>query len=229
MKMTLQTATVLCLVAVMGLAGCKEARQLEFGIPAGKEPAAELNSLYYDMYDSHAIEAQEAAALVPASNTLAMADQNYPEGYAGDATKSKSLRNPVAMTRKGLERGQDLYATYCTPCHGEAGLGNGMVVADGKFPKPPSLTSRKLRAAQDGELYHIITNGQNMMPHYRSQLRPVERWAVVNYVRALQRADFPKEKDHKGLPGWEKRQADLKTKAEAAAATKAAPAKPSKP
>ena len=63
-----------------------------------------------------------------------------------------------------------------------------------------SLTSRKLRNEwSDGDLYHVISNGQNMMPAYDKQIKPIERWAVVNYIRALQRAEYPTEADVKRL------------------------------
>ena len=65
----------------------------------------------------------------------------------------------------------------------------------GQFPNPPSLHSEKVRNWKDGNIFHVITEGQNIMPSYSSQLTRQERWAVVLYIRALQRAQNAKESD----------------------------------
>lgn len=123
--------------------------------------------------------------------------QNYqPYHYANDPEGAgRNLKNPLSRDRVTLERGQKLYNTFCIVCHGSRGEGDGTVVP--KFPRPPSLLSEKVRNWPDGRIYHVITIGQNLMPSYASQLDPTERWAVIHYVRVLQRAGNPLPSDLK--------------------------------
>ncbi len=98
--------------------------------------------------------------------------------------------HPPRPTLPLLEKGRKRYQTFCAVCHGQWGLGDGPVPARG-FPAPPSLLDQKVREYPDARIFHIITVGQGgVMPSYASALPPEERWAVVYYVRALQRA-FP--------------------------------------
>jgi mono/diheme cytochrome c family protein len=83
--------------------------------------------------------------------------------------------------------------TYCVVCHGPKGDGQGYIVP--KFPMPPSLYSPKVTNWPDGRIYHVITHGQNLMPSYASQILPEDRWAVIHYVRALERAANPLPQD----------------------------------
>lgn len=171
---------------------------LEIGIPAGAEPHIELNPVQ-DMMDQEALKAQEEEMLLNAPLTISREFRSYPSEVKADKTKAGQLLNPLPMNADTLKRGQDLYMTYCVVCHGERGLGNGYVIP--KFTKPPSLTSRKLRKAPDGDMFHIISQGQNIMSSYASQLQPMERWAVVHYIRALQRAEYPTKEDVSKLKG----------------------------
>lgn len=187
--------------------GCDEVRQLEFGIPAsGDQKWGELNPMD-EMQDQRSLHAQKGANGLEADpndpykgmmrkfapEAVAADEALYPAAALENPRVAATLSNPVPITADSLQRGRDLYMTYCVVCHGEKGLGNGYVVP--RYPKPPSLASAKLRSTSDGEIFHIITNGQNIMPHYRGQIRPMERWAIINYVRALQRAQYPEAKD----------------------------------
>jgi mono/diheme cytochrome c family protein len=67
----------------------------------------------------------------------------------------------------------------------------------GQFPNPPTLHSDKVRAWPDGNLFHVITEGQNVMPGYASQISRDDRWAIINYLRVMQRAHNAKESDLK--------------------------------
>jgi mono/diheme cytochrome c family protein len=101
-----------------------------------------------------------------------------PYAYAGDPEGAgRELRNPLKMTRANLHRGQELFNIYCKTCHGPQGQGDGSIVP--KFPRPPSLTSNKVHELPDGRIYHIITEGQNLMPSYTTQIDRQDRWAIV--------------------------------------------------
>jgi mono/diheme cytochrome c family protein len=84
-----------------------------------------------------------------------------------------------------LQRGRQRYEIYCTPCHGLAGNGDGMVVRRG-YRKPVSFHDDRLRAQPAGYFFDVMTNGFGAMPDYAAQLPVRDRWAVVAYIRALQ-------------------------------------------
>ena len=107
----------------------------------------------------------------------------------------KMLANPLLPTAAVLDRGRSSYLTFCSPCHGNFGRGDSRLA--GQFPNPPTLHSEKVRNWPDGSLYHVITEGQNVMPSYAAQITRDNRWAVVHYIRVLQRAHFAKESDLK--------------------------------
>jgi mono/diheme cytochrome c family protein len=92
---------------------------------------------------------------------------------------------PFAITRADLDRGQERFNIYCSPCHGRTATGNGMVVQRG-FRQAASLHQERLRAMPVGYFYDVITNGFGVMPEYRMQIPPEDRWRIVAYVRALQ-------------------------------------------
>ncbi len=103
------------------------------------------------------------------------------------------LVNPLIPNDKNLQIGKTKFNTYCSPCHGYLGEGDSRL--RGNFPNPPSIHSEKVRTWSDGRIYHVIVEGQNVMPSYTSQLSREERWAVVNYMRVLQRSLNAKETD----------------------------------
>jgi len=98
------------------------------------------------------------------------------------------LKNPFQPDMQILERGQVLFNRICITCHGARAEGDGPIVGPHLFPAPPTLHSKQARAFKDGHIFHVITRGQKKMPPYADVLEPAERWAVVLYVRALQRA-----------------------------------------
>jgi len=98
-----------------------------------------------------------------------------------------TLQNPLAPTAEVLRMGQKYFGIYCAVCHGNDGnAAHGYVAA--KFAGVMSLNGPSLALLTDGDIYHIISSGRNKMPNYRAQLLPEQRWAVINYVRLLNRA-----------------------------------------
>lgn len=94
---------------------------------------------------------------------------------------------PVEITRQLLDRGRERYNIYCAPCHSRVGDGRGIMVNRGYIP-PPTFHSERIREMPDGEIFDVITNGVRNMPSYRHQINPQDRWAVIIYLRALQRS-----------------------------------------
>jgi mono/diheme cytochrome c family protein len=92
---------------------------------------------------------------------------------------------PLTVDQALLERGQERYGAFCTPCHGLQGDGNGMVALRG-MKHPPSYHIDRLRESPNGYFYDVISNGFGQMYGYAAQIPPRDRWAIVAYVRALQ-------------------------------------------
>jgi mono/diheme cytochrome c family protein len=144
-----------------------------------------------DMAYSPAFKAQEGQMRVPPKGTIPV--NHDPYDFAADEEGSKTARNPLPRTKAVLERGQAMYNTYCIVCHGAYGEGDGTIVP--KYPRPPSLQTEKIRQYPDGRIFHVITMGQNLMPSYAPQIKAVDRWAIIHYVRAIQRAKNPTTAD----------------------------------
>jgi hypothetical protein len=92
---------------------------------------------------------------------------------------------PLPINLELLERGENRYKVFCSPCHGLQGDGNGMVAIRG-MKHPPSYHQDRLRQVPNGYIYDVITNGFGAMLGYSAQVAPRDRWAIVAYVRALQ-------------------------------------------
>jgi mono/diheme cytochrome c family protein len=163
--------------------------------------------LIQDMMDSPALKAQDhepsdemkASSRIPPEGTVPVGYTPYK--YAGNAAEAaKNLKNPYAGNTKTeiLELGRKKFEIYCAICRGYGGAGDG-TVAPKMALKPPPLISDKIRALPDGGIFHIITDGQGVMSSYAYQLvNENDRWAIVNYVRSLQKlASAPKAADSK--------------------------------
>ena len=109
-----------------------------------------------------------------------------PAFYTGKGPDGKYVETfPFPVTRQVIERGQNRFNIYCTPCHGRLGFGDGKIVRRG-FKHPPSYHSDRLRQVQAGYIFNVITEGFGAMPDYAAQVAPADRWAIVSYIRALQ-------------------------------------------
>lgn len=98
-------------------------------------------------------------------------------------------RNPFTIDAELLRTGQARFNVYCTPCHDRTGGGKGVVALRTPAWQPSVLTDERARGLADGDIYDTITNGRRSMPAYKYQVQSEkERWAIVAYVRALQRA-----------------------------------------
>jgi mono/diheme cytochrome c family protein len=93
---------------------------------------------------------------------------------------------PVAADEALVERGRQRYEIYCQPCHDARGDGRGILFQRGKVPTA-TFHQEKILKYSDGQIFDVITNGVGLMPGYRWPIPPSDRWAIVAYVRALQR------------------------------------------
>ena len=110
-------------------------------------------------------------------------DEAFFTGKIGGKVDVKEL--PFPVDQAVLDRGQERYNIYCTPCHDRTGGGNGMVVQRG-YRQPPSFHIDRLRQADAGHFFDVMTNGFGAMPDYKAQIDARDRWAIVAYIRALQ-------------------------------------------
>jgi hypothetical protein len=92
---------------------------------------------------------------------------------------------PLPLTPELLQRGQERFGIFCSPCHGLQGNGEGMVAMRG-MKHPPSFHQERLRQVPNGYIYDVVSNGFGAMYGYSAQIPPQDRWAIIAYVRALQ-------------------------------------------
>jgi len=103
---------------------------------------------------------------------------------AADTTPST---NPLPIGKETLERGQERFNIYCAPCHDRSGTGRGIVALRSSW-LAGSLHDPRIRGLSDAQIFDTISLGKRTMPGYRFQVEERDRWAIVAYVRALQRA-----------------------------------------
>lgn len=196
------TTLGLIVVALLGLTlgGCI----YEVGLPAGEEQFGRLvpiqgmhQQAFYKDQQSQPIfrDDQPDGMRYPPANTVPM-DSASPRQDQPDRTASRQLENPVPLTDDNLEYGRFRYEEQCAVCHGLEGHGQGTIVEAGHYEATvPSFHTPPQRDQTDGDIYHTITYGAGLMWSYEKRLTDMERWAVVNYVRALQRAEYPEPRD----------------------------------
>jgi mono/diheme cytochrome c family protein len=154
------------------------------------------SSLFADGRADRPIPPHTVAAGTPLDD-----DDALYRGQAADGSFVTSIPKTIKVDASLLARGQDRFTVYCQPCHGALGDGNGITKQYGMTATPSYTDERRLKLTV-GELFNTITNGsvktpegkQNMLP-YADKLAVQDRWAVVAYVRALQRAQTGKLAD----------------------------------
>ena len=175
------------------------------GTPSEK-PAIHLNP---NMDDQNRYDPQEESSFFAdgramrdlVEGTVARGELNADDAYYRAMDKDgKWLKTiPAHVTIDFMKRGQERYNIFCAPCHSKAGDGKGIVIKRGFLP-PPSFYQENVLAFDDGYIYNVISNGVRNMPAYKKQIPVNDRWAIVAYVRALQRTqtatkdDIPQDK-----------------------------------
>ncbi len=179
---------VLIVIAMIGLTGCSS-------MPKTRSPQFEV---WDDMRRQEKFTPQQEndmfsdkrASRRPPEGTLARgylhADDALHTGL--DSPAMYTGKNPLTIDAKTLALGQARFNVYCTPCHDRAGTGKGSVALKAPTFLPGNLHEERIKKLADGELFNVITNGKRAMPAYKYQVASVEdRWAIVAYVRVLQR------------------------------------------
>lgn len=178
--------------SAVGVGGCR-------GDISEKPPVHLLHALddmaYQKKYFPEGVSAffkDGAAMRKPVEGTvsqLPLKEEN-PAFYEGiDAATGKPLvQAPIAVDERVLRRGEERFGIYCAPCHGKAGDGHGIVAKHGFMPPPSDLTIDHARAMADGEIFQAISHGIRNMPSYGLQVPEADRWAIVTWVRVLERS-----------------------------------------
>src|SRR5215469_9961972 len=111
---------------------------------------------------------------------------NFGDGKTLQLPPEGVIPRPAALPHYAslAERGAHVYQIYCTPCHGPAGKGDGLVAQRG-FPPPPSFLAPHALSLTGEQMFQIITRGQKNMPSYAAQVPPHDRQAAIAYVRSL--------------------------------------------
>jgi mono/diheme cytochrome c family protein len=171
---------LLALAALFAVAGCRQ----DMHDQAKYEPF-ERNPFFDDQRSSR--------ALIEGTVARGQGEQDS-AFYHGMADGAVVETIPLAIDRALLERGQDRFNIYCSPCHDRVGTGNGMIVQRG-YKQPVSFHEPRLRGIPDGYFFQAITNGFGVMPSYAAQVPVRDRWAIVAYIRALQLSQSAEAKD----------------------------------
>jgi mono/diheme cytochrome c family protein len=122
--------------------------------------------------------------LEPVAGTIARGHVPYEYANTNEGYESakKTLKNPLEASEKNMENGKKMYGIYCAVCHGKKGDGDGILAQREKFSGVPNYKDRDLT---EGNIYHVIMYGRNLMGSHASQLTTKERWQVVSYVEKL--------------------------------------------
>lgn len=125
----------------------------------------------------------------PVPGTIARGHLRLPDDpfYSGESNGMYIAENPLKITSDLLTLGQQRFDTYCAPCHSRSGNGKGIVAILTPSWIPADLVSSRIADYPDGEYFDIISNGRRTMPAYRFQIAEHDRWAIIAYLRALQR------------------------------------------
>jgi mono/diheme cytochrome c family protein len=153
-----------------------------------------LSACRQDMHDQPKYQPLEASSFFgdlqasrsPVAGTVARGELNDDTLlYTGKVGGQDAALFPFPVDERLMARGQERYTIYCSPCHGQTGTGDGMIVRRG-YRHPPSFADARLRDAPVGHFFDVMTNGFGAMPDYAAQIKAADRWAIVAYVRALQ-------------------------------------------
>lgn len=143
-------------------------------------------STAYETYSSSNVFKDGKSALQPVVGTIPreMIPYTFENTNAGLKKAGLELKNPLETNVEFITQGKVLFNIFCLNCHGKNGDGNGFLFTSKKFPiKPASLIDKKTINRPDGEIYHVITVGGAAMGSHASQIKPVDRWKIILYIR----------------------------------------------
>lgn len=137
---------------------------------------------------------------VGADPVFLAADDHRFRGYSGPLGLPENtdwhtgFPSGMEISREFLQRGRERYTIFCAPCHGALGDGNGITKQYG-MGATPTFHDDRIRQMAEGNIFNTITHGRNTMFGYGDKIAPDDRWAIIAYLRALQRAQAGRIED----------------------------------
>jgi mono/diheme cytochrome c family protein len=176
---------VIAVVSIAGFRGCTSSRTpIEIFDDMKRQPK-------YKAQSSSSFFADGRADRPVPPNTVArgelQADDHRYRGRNADGSFVRGFPGSLPLTNELMARGEQNFTIYCAPCHGALGDGMGITKAYG-MSATPTYHDDRLRQMPEGEIFNTITNGKNSMMPYGDKLAADDRWAVIAYLRALQRS-----------------------------------------
>jgi mono/diheme cytochrome c family protein len=174
-------AALLCAPALAACSGTDEPTE------PGREFVKDMiDSVPYDSFAKNPVLRDGKTLQAPAPGSIPRGYEpfDYGPGPAEAARAALEVKSPFPSADATIARGDTVFHTVCFTCHGDLGKGDGPVA--GRFPTPPSLVAVHAKQLADGQLFHIISRGQGLMPAHNINVRPVDRWNVIHYLRKLQ-------------------------------------------
>lgn len=154
-----------------------------------------VRSVPYDAFTANPNFPDGSTMRMPVAGTIARGHLPYDSSRA-DAEASKALAVLATMTPEELQarsaNSAAVFATFCQPCHGPAGKGDGTIPAHG-YPAPPPLDGAGALKLTEGHIFNVITYGKGNMPSLAHRMGREERRLAVEHVRRIQAAAAPKE------------------------------------
>ena len=185
--------TILALTLTAAIAGCQ-------GMPSEKPPVhVNPNMDWQDRFNAQEVNPffdDNRADRQPIDGTVSrgdlQADLAYYQGIDDNGDFVDKI--PATVSAEMIMRGKERFNIYCSMCHGGTGAGNGIITNYGIVP-PPSFYDERIVNMPDGEVYSAIYNGVRTMSSYRHQVPVADRWAIVSYIRTLQRSHAVSEQE----------------------------------
>jgi mono/diheme cytochrome c family protein len=185
--------TLMALTLTTAIAACQ-------GMPSEKPPVhVNPNMDWQDRFNAQEVNPffeDNRADRQPVEGTVSrgdlQADIAYYQGIVDNGNFVSKI--PATVSAELIMRGKERYNIYCSMCHGGTGVGNGIITNYGIVP-PPSFYDERIVNMPDGEIYSAIYNGVRTMSSYRHQIPVEDRWAIVSYIRTLQRSNAVTEQE----------------------------------
>ncbi len=161
---------------------------------AFRKPDLDLNRMLevprYDIYEESAFFEDKMTMRRPPEGTVPRSAETGDPAYLRGMKAGAFLGTfPIELTENLIERGRGRFERTCSACHGMSGRGNAMVTRFMQRPAP-SLHEPRIRELPPGKVFFIISNGYGFMPDYATHLSVQDRWAVVAYVKVLERSQY---------------------------------------
>lgn len=144
------------------------------------------DSRAYETYSSNPNFADGKTLRLPVEGTIPreMIPYDFEKTPENRTWAGQNIINMTEMSMDDVARGKELFGIFCINCHGEKGDGQGFLYTSGKYPyEPKSLVTDILKSTPRGEFFHVITAGYGVMGAHGPQIKPDDRWKIIEYIK----------------------------------------------